>query len=238
MKKCTRIYKGEKLNYQMDNSPKWFAFTEDIKLINLMDRIFHHDYMHKFNMVSHGCFLNGVDDTKQRLGVPIGLPNYEEQLKYLKKQRVNIVQVSKWSDEHETALQWINGKNRYSEFNRDKEFASVLYKLYSSSYDGYMTKLLWPSKLHDGFFMREICLFVPLMFVKKLGYIGHTGGTVSRTYRKKIVPAKGTKFPPGETWHRLVVNPWNSEEEFLAQVKEFEKLLSPESIQYLQKYPK
>ena len=50
---------------------------------------------------------------------------------------------------------------------------------------------------------------------------------------KQVQNKTGLSYPPGETWHRLIVDPWDGED-FHAQVEEFKAQLDPDFVrQYL-----
>ena len=76
-------------------------------------------------------------------------------------------------------------------YGLDIFMVSNLKSIYGDKCHGYMTKIKWPSKLHDG---REICLFNPLILLKK---IDDMSGGVGKIKKNGII------IPKNETWNRI-----------------------------------
>ena len=208
-----KLYRGigekHSLKYTIDDKPTWYAFSlEDalgygdtvleyevvkpLNLINPIDGIFQLDYMSKINKIFPGTKYNGIDDRKFQALIPFGLPSYGFQQYYIKLNKIKINEPKSWSGKHDIAVDFIGNKHRYSTYERDKYLVTILSSMYDN-FDGYMTNIMWPSKWHDGFFNREICIFNPSKSVGQL----HKGG------EKKKIKRGYIKKPKGDSWNRM-----------------------------------
>jgi len=182
-----------------------YELVQDVVLLNPINANFHNDYLSKLNNLYTGTANNGVDENKIQASLPFGLPNYDAQVRYLRSKNVKLIDVKEWNVRHDHAIEFIHNKHRYSDFSRDIFLVTNLKTLYGDKYHGYMTNIMWPSKLHDGFFGRELCLFAASALVKSPRII-QFGGT------RKIKQIDG---PVKDTWNRmndprLTPELWNS----------------------------
>jgi hypothetical protein len=147
-----------------------FEFTtkRDLRLLNISHPLFHQDFMNKllimyrdFEARFDGTRLIIPDDVLHAL-LPIGLFGLESQVEFLQNQRVDLSHLnynSVWNKSFEKYVDaCFGGKHRYSIYERDLRMVNVMKWLYRE-YDGYIIPMMWPSKLLDGLFNREICLF-------------------------------------------------------------------------------
>lgn len=217
LSKGTKLYRGvSNINHLQTlpvNEPMWVALTmedalnygnivveyhvtKEITLINPMDKHFHIDYTTKLNKLFTGKNMNGVDDRKFDALIPFGLPSYDIQITYLKMNKVKLPELKDWGTRHELAVACIDNKHRYSAYHRDKIIADLLRRLYSN-YDGYMTNIMWPSKLHDGFFNKEVCVFNPIDCLKQIKIMTTSEGGGKKKKDTFI------KKPKGDSWNRM-----------------------------------
>jgi hypothetical protein len=181
-----------------------FVLERDVALFDPMTTAFQIEYMKALNAKFPGTNFDGVDDRKIRAAIPFGLPDFPTQYAYLRSRKVKLdIDESKWANEHAYACACINNKHRYSDFERDLFTVETLFQLFGDRYDGYISRLRWPSKFHNGMFPREVCIFRPKDKVKIKGEGGKKG---SRKPRKGGAPQIDFIYdhvPPGETWNRM-----------------------------------
>lgn len=221
LSKNTNIYHGScNPTLQMENKPTWFAFDkdtaksygpyiysyriiQDLKLINIGSLQFHSQYLDLLNRVYTGKNYNGIDERKLIGSIPLGLPNLSIQVQYLKDKGVKINDLRDWLkpenvQRYGIASSFFSDKHRYSSYEKDKEMIKILQDLYKSYYHGYSTKVMWPSKLHDGLFNKELCIFQPTLQLK----LESIGGN----RKKKFIIGGGDESCPiivnGDTWNR------------------------------------
>jgi len=214
LKKGTELYRGinDLNNIEIKDDPLWlsldnidallygntiieYVLLKDVNFLNIMDLDFHKNYLNILNLIYTGTKFDGVDDRKIEASIPIGLPDYETQFNYLFLKGVKLTEPQNWLLEHERAAKFLQNRHRYSIFERDKLLVKTLKLIYGNKCDGYISQIKWPSKLHNGFFNREICLFNPtteLLFKKTKGG------------RKKQIIKKGGTYdiPEGDSWNR------------------------------------
>ena len=195
-KKNSVLWLSEDLDTALLYGPKIIEYklVKDLKLINLADLSFHEEYMNILNFIYCGSRNDRVDERKLEATIPLGLPNYETQVNYLLSKGVKLNKPQKWSDVHEMYSGFFMKRHRYSTYDRDERMVTHLEPIYGKNYNGYITKIAWPSKLHDGFFNREVCLFNP----------NHEVLTVNKTYggAKKQKNPKNNNIP-GDSWNRM-----------------------------------
>lgn len=178
-----------------------YKLLKDINLLNITDINFHNNYLNILNLLYTGTNYDSVDAKK----IEAAIPDYEVQCSYLHSKGILLNNTVHWTNEHEIASRFLMNRHRYSTFERDKLLVSTLYKIYGTKCEGYISKIKWPSKLHDGFFNREICLFSPsaeLLIEQKTG-----GKEASLRKNVKIKKRKGGSnyeiVPEGDSWNRM-----------------------------------
>jgi hypothetical protein len=176
-----------------------YKLTADIILIDVLDTNFHNDYMAKLNNLFKGNNHTGFDVNKFNACIPLGLPNYTVQRRFL-----NHIDISKnkLTEKQKVCIECMNGKHRYSEFSRDKYMVSILKYLYNHKYHGYMTDIMWPSIYHNGYFNREICIFEPMKCLMLYKITKNNGGS-SMTKSTKRKKPEYIKVPKGDSWNRM-----------------------------------
>jgi hypothetical protein len=216
LKKGTILYRGinDLNNINITGIPLWLSLDKtdamlygniimeyellrDINLLNIMNLDFHNNYLNILNLIYTGIKYDGVDDRKIEASIPIGLPDYDTQYNYLFSKGVELKNTPNWLLEHDRAVKFLLNRHRYSIFERDKLLVKTLILIYGNKCDGYISQIKWPSKFHDGFFNKEICLFNPTSDLLK-----HKpkGGN-----KKKIIKNKGGAYdiPKGDSWNRM-----------------------------------
>lgn len=185
-----------------------FIVKKDILLINLTSNEFHIDYLDKLNQLFTGNKFDDVDDRKMEAAIPLGLPSFDYQTHYLLSKNIKLENPTKWTIQHEIANSFLLNKHRYSTYERDKNLSNILYNLYGNKYKGYITNIKWPSKLHNGMFNRECCLFKPSDLIE----INRSQKGGNKKHKK------GGNFDniTGDSWNRMRENIWKP--------GEFEKL--------------
>ena len=174
-----------------------YTLTKDITLLNIIDLDFHTNYLNILNLIYTGTKSDGVDDRKIEASISIGLPDFESQYRYLQSKNVILPKITKWTDKHEIASKFILNRHRYSTFDRDKLFVDTLKLIYSKKCIGYISKIKWPSKLHDGFFNTELCIFDPTPSL-----LIQNGGKIKiKKSKKKLGGA--SEIPEGDSWNRM-----------------------------------
>jgi len=131
-----------------------FKANKNLRLIDLTNIKFHDDYLSKVN----NLFGNNID--KLYYLIPIGLPDYDTQIKFLESKQFPIPQINRQlSDENNILLNCLQNKSRYSEYNIDKTFVDILKQLYGTETDGYIIPRPWPTKIGNALFMPEIYVY-------------------------------------------------------------------------------
>jgi hypothetical protein len=209
----TKIFRAAQDN-NIGTNPLWFAETETIaskyginvymyktsralKLLDISNSIFHLDYMSKLN---NSCNDNiCMNPLKGKLLAPLGLPDYETQLKYIKPTSVGFYEEPKTDRDKKVKslidnhIGFFSGRHRYSVEQSDgTKLVDALMKLYPD-HDGYICKSMWPSYHQGGFLLPELCLFKPAICVTTLEKKG--GG--KRKSKKTLLPAEIRKEYPG-----------------------------------------
>jgi hypothetical protein len=235
LKKGTLLYKGINTNNNFASLvPMWlsedfetaklygsivltYKLEKDIILLSLTDLEFHNHFLNILNIIY--TENDGADEKKIIAGLPLGLPNYFTQIQYLNSIRVKIIELENWNGNHEVYSQFLLNRHRYSTFERDKEMVKLLKKIYGNKCNGYISKIKWPSKLHDGYFNKELCLFDGTGLIS---LISSKGGKKSKKTQK------GGEVIPGDSWNRMNHNITKEEMDKLD-----EKLFKNSNIDYV-----
>lgn len=165
------LWFGEKENIARKYTRKYlyeFKTKRDFRLLNITHPLFHQDFMNKLMIMyrDYEARFNGTellvpDDVLHAL-LPIGLFGIESQIDFLSSQRVDLSHINNNTLWNESFQKYVDscfgGKHRYSVYERDLNMVKLMRWLYRE-YDGYIIPVMWPSKLLDGLFNREICLF-------------------------------------------------------------------------------
>jgi hypothetical protein len=174
-----------------------YKLLKDVTLLNIQDLGFHSNYLNVLNLIYKGTKSDGVDNNKIEASIPIGLPDLETQYKYLISKRVLLPKLTTWTNEHEIASKFLLNRHRYSTFERDKFFVDTLNTIYGKDCHGYISPIKWPSKLHDGLFNTEVCLFSP---TTDLIIQNKKAGGKNKTKKKDV---KSYEVPEGDSWNRM-----------------------------------
>jgi hypothetical protein len=257
IKRGTTLYRGIN-QYNKNNllpEPIWFALSvmdakhygepvvkyilqEDIVLFDPMTPEFQNIYMNLLNYKYTGTNSDGIDQRKLDAAIPLGLPDYNTQLTYLASKTVLVPKPTSWRPEFEMASACLNNKHRYSEFSRDLHMVRELKDIFGSQYDGYITRLKWPSKFHNGLLLKEICLFsnakVKLLQGGNRTLLNKTNSKVTRKKQKGGVDPLYDHLPPGETWNK---HAWTWDKEMIDAIDKQITTNCNTNIKYIDPYP-
>ena len=102
-------------------------------------------------------------------------------MNFFKYEKIKLQEPTVWYSNryNEIAVNFLNDKHRYSEFSRDLNSVKVLKELFPN-FDGYGTRLKWPSIFHNGSLCREVCIFDPQNKILQT-----TGGSKQKVSQKK-----------------------------------------------------
>ena len=134
-----------------------YKLKNDLKLINLISRAFHNDYIDKINLKFTGNNYDGNDIRKIYALLPIGLPDFETQRIMLQRFNMNIDSII-INDDMKMFLSCLDNKLRMSDYNIDRDFANIIEELYKSC-DGFTQPLSIYNPLFKGNFHREIYIY-------------------------------------------------------------------------------
>lgn len=169
----TSIFRAKTINKE----GRWYSFTlqdayvygelitefvtnKDLKLINIMSFTFHDDFMDRLNVMFPGDDYSGINNEKLKCLIPLGLPDLQTQLEAIKHFRQDItINTETWNNKFDLLSKLMLNRHRFSIHELDTFLVSVLEKIYGSYFDGYISPLNWPTKLHGNLFHRELCTF-------------------------------------------------------------------------------
>lgn len=146
-----------------------YTLTKSVKLLDVANSSFHTDFIARVNN------MYGNKDIKGKILAPLGLPDFETQMQYVRKTTTGLYQVNPNVESDALIMKrtidkyipFIGYKHRYSvEFSDsdeqlDKMMVDTMKRLYPE-HDGYTCLHLWPSYHHNGFLRPETCLFYPI----------------------------------------------------------------------------
>lgn len=140
-----------------------YSTIKDLNLINVMSLTFHNDFVDRLNIMYPGYNNTGFDTEKIKCLIPFGLLNQSMQQKGLNIFGANIGQnTSPFDIMSDYMGELMQGRNRISEHTLDTHLSKVLENIYGNYYDGFISPLKWPTKIHPGngsFFPQELCFF-------------------------------------------------------------------------------
>ena len=157
---------GRWYNFSLDDAYAYgkyvteYVLTEDLKLINIASLTFHNDFMDRLLVLYPGVDNTGYDIDKIKCLIPLGLVDISTQKK-------NLDYIGAGFSPNETAwnnvLEYLSNnllnRHRLSEHSIDTHFVSILEKIYGEKYQGYISPIRWPTKMHGYLFPREMCMF-------------------------------------------------------------------------------
>lgn len=161
--------------------------TTEIKLINLTSQFFHMFLKDNLNLRFRGNNNNGIDINKLKLLLPLGLPDLNSQVQYIKNFIPNnhLNNCKPPQPQLEPYISVFDRHHRYSNSQYDLELIKTLAHIFGSEFDGYISPIDWPSCFHNGLFHNEICLFFPekqftknKMIYSKLAYTNTQRGGI------------------------------------------------------------
>jgi len=168
-----------------------FKINRDLKFINISSLQFFNNFSDLLNLRLHAPTINETNNQKAQLLFPIGLFGYESQKKLL----LNMIP-SKVTDENtnidvEESLPFFNNKSRVSIHSIDDNFAKTVNIFYNTLSDGFISPLNWPSKIENGFMLKELYIFnisdITLETEFDLPTIGGNLDTTDNTQPIKII---------------------------------------------------
>ena len=155
--------------------PRKFVFKPNkiLRLIDLTNIKFHDDYLSKVN----NLFGNNID--KLYCLIPIGLPDYDTQIKFMSIIGHPLPNSNHTLAENDTIkLNCLQNKSRYSEYNIDKSFVDILKHIYGAETDGYIIPNPWPTKIGNGIFRSEAYVY-DTSNISLLHEIPQSGGKIN-----------------------------------------------------------
>lgn len=189
MNDATLLYRGsDKDPLQPSDFPLWlcedyenakrygkrvcnYKCTKQLRLLNLQHKAFQDDFVSRVNFAHLGNLKMGMNIEKLKILAAIGLPNYDTQVRVLGKVPINI----ELKSTIDLYIGCVGNIHRYSTTEYDKLLVDALKNLYGTEYDGYISKIGWPSYFHDGFLTPEVCIFNPSLCLKE-GTEAKSGG--------------------------------------------------------------
>lgn len=138
-----------------------YKTKKELKLLNITSLTFHYDLIDRLNVLFPGQNFTGYDENKLKCLLPLGLIDYNSQKEILNTLNIQIPipQQNNLTPIEELLLQNMQNRPRLSEHSLDTFFVSVLEHIYGNHFDGYISPIKWPSKIHNGFFPREMFVF-------------------------------------------------------------------------------
>lgn len=146
--------------YIYGNTVTEYSTTKELNLLNIMSLTFHYDFIDRLNTLYPGKDNIGIDIDKLKCLVPLGLIDIKSQKIESELFGLKLpINETRWNDILELTSLTLQNRHRLSEHTLDTHLVSILEKIYGSVYDGYISPLKWPTKIHGDFFPREACLF-------------------------------------------------------------------------------
>lgn len=137
-----------------------YSTVKDLKFLNIMSLTFHLDLIDRLNVLYPGKDGDGIDADKQRCLIPLGLMNLQTQETALHRLGFHVpIDESRWDNTLEYLSQCMLNRHRCSDHTMDAHMITVLERIYGDHYDGIISPLKWPTKMHGYYFPREICMF-------------------------------------------------------------------------------
>lgn len=137
-----------------------YTTNKDLKLLNITSLTFHLDFMDRLNIKFPGDNYSGFDHNKIKCLIPFGLVDIESQKKGMSMIGFHMNEnTSNWNPGFDYLSSILYNRHRVSEHSLDTYLVTVLEEIYGEQYDGYISPITWPTKLHGGFFPREVCMF-------------------------------------------------------------------------------
>ncbi len=168
-----------------------YSTTKELKLLNITSLSFHTDFIDRLNIMYPGIDNTGFDIDKIKCFIPLGLVDLQSQVLSLSLLNCQMpINTMNWDIKCELTSMNLLNRHRLSDHALDTHLVSILEKIYGNYYDGYISPIKWPTKLHGGFFPRELCLFkVPNDVKEEKEHIRpQTAGSLTNPSQKFIKP--------------------------------------------------
>lgn len=138
-----------------------YSTVKDLRLINIMSLTFQNDFMDRLTILYPGSDYSGMDRRRISCLITLGLFDIESQQTASNVMHIPIsYNDDMWKDPLlQLNTSYMHHRNRYSEHGMDTHFVSVLEQIYGDIYDGYISPIQWATKIHGGYFPRELCIF-------------------------------------------------------------------------------
>lgn len=137
-----------------------YKTLQELKLINITSLTFHNDFMDRLSVLYPGEDYTGYDINKIKCLIPLGLIDLSVQQQQLGfTDNILSLNENMWNDKLEYLSKNLLNRHRLSDHNLDTNFVSILEKIYGEKFDGYISPISWPTKIHGYFFPRELCIF-------------------------------------------------------------------------------
>lgn len=138
-----------------------YTLLKDLKLINITSLTFHNDYMDRISVLYPGNDYSGYDINKMKCLIPLGLVDLSLQSYEFTSIGGGKIPINEtlWNDRLEYLSKSLLNRHRLSEHSLDTNFVSILEKIYGDHFDGYISPIKWPTKIHGHLFPRELFTF-------------------------------------------------------------------------------
>jgi hypothetical protein len=148
-----------------------YITVNELTLLNVTSLTFHNDFLDRLSVLYPGDDYSGFDINKIKCLIPLGLTDLSSQMKnlnFLGNNSLNINETN-WNNQLEYLSDNLLNRHRLSEHSLDANFVSVLEKIYGEHFNGYISPIRWPTKLHGHLFPRELCIFNKIdSFIKEV----------------------------------------------------------------------
>jgi hypothetical protein len=166
-----------------------YSTTKELKLLNIMSLAFHNDFIDRLNILFPGNDYKGLDINKIKCLLPLGL--YDEKAQKFGANAFNGFQlphnVSRWDSGMELTSMNLGNRHRFSEHSLDTYMGEVMEKIYGAHFDGFISPIEWPTKVHGGSFPREMCMFKIQNIKEENTHTKETTGGTKDTYSIPIM---------------------------------------------------
>jgi hypothetical protein len=156
-----------------------YATKRDLKLINVMSLTFHLDFIDRLNVFYPGAANSGFDLDKLKCLIPFGLVDLKYQTEALRLLKIDkTLDTRHWNDLLDLISAQMFDRHRFSEHGIDTHMTTVVEKIYGKHFEGFISPLRWPTKMHGHLFPRELCIFDTENILEEINIIKrpHAGG--------------------------------------------------------------
>jgi len=137
-----------------------YSTTKDLNLLNIASLTFHNDFIDRLNIIYPDSKNSVPQYEKIKCLLPLGLADIHSQQIGTHLLNTNLpINESCWSSSHDYSSKILMNRHRLSDHRLDSQLVDILQKIYGEVYEGCISPFEWPTKIHGGYFPRELCLF-------------------------------------------------------------------------------